>query len=584
MKLQGYSQLTQLSQGGMATVYKGLQDSLNRVVAIKFLSDSFIGHNKAQKLFDQESLIIAQLNHPNIIHVIDRGISSDGEPYFVMEYIEGTDLEQAITKGHLSFNVKVDLMMQVCKGMAYAHKNGIIHRDIKPANILIDEEETAHILDFGIAQLAQSDGDPSHASKDVIGTVNYMSPEQIKAPETVTFSTDLYSLGVVMFELFTNKLPNKTRLTPSQLNPNIPPELDKLITQCLEEDPDNRPVSSTLIRDELLKILRGAHLNATQISEASQDVGSVGHKFVLLDVLRKDEWGAVYLFEEKVEHGLIVIKKRLRSNDGYQQARLLTTFKHKNIVNILGTSRNERAFIVVMENLGGGSLKDRLIKPYAFEDFYPIALQLCDALRYAHENQIFHGNLRPSSVMFNDEDQLKLTDFGFSESTALNQIQKDAYLPPESEVCTLKGDIYSAGAIFYHMLTGYTIHYQDGHINFNANFLNLDGKLQSLLKGMLSKVPGLRYKNFEEVLLAFSQLSAATQFHGTNKTVILDNIHNAEKTVWQKVTTLKITPFILLFFVLNLTFFSVFFYFNPAIFEQFIQSLISVYHWFLDLF
>ncbi len=567
----------------MATLYRAVQDSLNRVVAIKFLSKSFLGHNKAQQLFDQESLIIAQLNHPNIIHVIDRGFSEKGDPFFVMEFIEGTDLEKAISAGQLTDNLKIDLMMQVCKGMAYAHKNGIIHRDIKPANILIDEEDNAHILDFGIAQLAQGKAG-FKASKDVIGTVNYMSPEQIRAPETVTFSSDIYSLGVMMFELFTSKLPNKTKKTLSQLKPNLPSELENIIEHCLKRDPLNRPHSTNYIREKLLKISRGAHLKAEQISQASDDVGAVSRKFSLLDVLRKDERGAVYLFEEKENQNLIVIKKRLHSDDGYPEARMLTNLNHPSIVNILGTSRNERAFIVVMEHLGGGCLKDRLIQPFSFEDFYPIAQNICQAMKFSHDNFIIHGNLRPSNVMFNEEDELKITDFGFSESQTMNQIQRDAYLPPENEQRSMKGDIFSAGAIFYHMLTGFTIHYIEGSINYNPNFSKLEPQLKSLLKGMLSKVPSLRYKDFSEVMKAFNGLTAVTQMQEKDKTVILSSQKSTEKTVWEKVSRVKITPIFILFLLLNASIFGAYCYFHPGFYEQLIESTQHLIQWFKNLF
>jgi len=583
MKLRGYSKLTQLSQGGMATLYRGVQDSLNRVVVIKFLSKSFLGHDKAEQLFDQESLIIAQLNHPNIIHVIDRGISEDGNPYFVMEYIEGTDLEKAIAQGQLSDNLKVDLMMQVCKGMAYAHKNGVIHRDIKPANILIDLEHNAHILDFGIAQLVQGN-EGSAGSKDVIGTINYMSPEQIRSPDKVTFSSDIYSLGVMMFELFTNKLPTKTTKTPSELNPDFPPELDDIIAQCLKSNPLDRPASTNIIRERLLKLSRGAHLKAEQISQASADVGAVSRKFSLLDVLRKDEKGAVYLFEEKESQNLIVIKKRLHSEDGFPEARMLTNLNHPSVIKILGTSRNERAFIVVMEHLGGGCLKDRLIQPFNFDDFYPIALHICQGMKFCHDHFIIHGNLRPSNILFNDEDHLKISDFGFSEASTMNQIQRDAYLPPENDHPSMTGDIFSVGAIFYHMLTGFAIHYSDGSINFNPNFTRLDPKLQTILKGMLSKIPSLRYKTFDEVMSAFNRLPAVTLLQENDKTLIISTQPPVAKTVWQKVSTVSFTPLILIFLLVNISLFSVFLYFNPSIYQQLADSFQPMIQKVLGLF
>ena len=137
-------------------MYKACQLSLNRTVAIKFLSAEFLWDDDVKHLFDQESLVIAQLNHPNIIHVIDRGITEQNRPYFVMDYVHGKDLSEYRQHISLSVQEKTDVLIQICKGMACAHRNGVIHRDIKPANILIDDEGHARVLDFGIALLAAS--------------------------------------------------------------------------------------------------------------------------------------------------------------------------------------------------------------------------------------------------------------------------------------------------------------------------------------------------------------------------------------------------------------------------------------------
>ena len=182
MQLEGYTDLERIGRGGMATIYRGHQTSLNRTVAIKFLSAEHLWDHKAQELFDQESLVIAQLNHPNIIHVIDRGFSAGGRPYFVMEYVEGQTLAEKMQHTSMTPLARVLLSMQICAGLAYAHKNGVIHRDIKPANLLIDDEGHLRILDFGIAWL-NARGNPD--GQEVLGTPDYMSPEQFTAPDLI---------------------------------------------------------------------------------------------------------------------------------------------------------------------------------------------------------------------------------------------------------------------------------------------------------------------------------------------------------------------------------------------------------------
>lgn len=183
MQLGGYKVQKRIGRGGMATVYKGLQSSLQRPVALKVLNKQLLEHSDVRVRFERESLIIAKLKHPNIINVIDRGISPKGQPYFVMEYVEGTDLKEEIKKGELKFNQCIHIAFQICKGLAYAHDNGVIHRDIKPANILLDKAGHVYVLDFGIAHFCESvHGAPQqreHETQvgDVMGTVAYMAPE-----------------------------------------------------------------------------------------------------------------------------------------------------------------------------------------------------------------------------------------------------------------------------------------------------------------------------------------------------------------------------------------------------------------------
>jgi len=480
MQLEGYTDLTQIDRGGMATIYRGHQTSLNRTVAIKFLSAEHLWDRQAQELFDQESLVIAQLSHPNIIHIIDRGFTSGGRPYFVMEFVEGQTLAEKVMQDTMSPLAKVMLSMQICSGLAYAHKNGVIHRDIKPANLLIDSEGHLKILDFGIAWL-NARGNPD--GEEVLGTPDYMSPEQFTAPDSVSVLSDIYSLGAVMYQLFVGKKHvDDIKNWQAQLT-SLQPKLAELVQQCLEVKPADRPISAEEVRLRLLRLLQGAHLGDAQKQEASAVVGKAIANFELLDVMKRSKHGATYLFEDKSRNQLIVIKKRVKSEAGLLEARSLVDIKHPNLIEVLGTSKNDNAFIVVMRHLTGGSLQDRLSRPYTGDRFINAALQLCRGLQASHDNGILHGNLRPSNILFDKKERIRISDFGFEEHYRVDR--RDWYQPALKGEASIERDVYSMGAIFHHMLTGEPLRFAHRRIQPCRAFDNLDTRLQELLRDML---------------------------------------------------------------------------------------------------
>ena len=138
MEIAGYRLEEKIGEGGMSEVYRAEQLSLKRTVAIKFLSEQLLNHSTAQALFENEPLIVARLNHPKIIHVIDKGITQSGKPFFVMEFVEGVTLHDLVQDKKIPNSQKVQYAIQICRGLSFAHRNGIVHRDIKPANIIID--------------------------------------------------------------------------------------------------------------------------------------------------------------------------------------------------------------------------------------------------------------------------------------------------------------------------------------------------------------------------------------------------------------------------------------------------------------
>ncbi len=226
-----------VGQGGMGSVYCARQKSLNRLVALKVIKPDAQDREKFADRFVREARALAQLNHPNIITVHDFG-ESDGIYYFIMEYVDGINLRQMIQGERLTPQQALEIVPAVCDALQYAHDKGIVHRDIKPENILIDTDGKIKIADFGLAKLLdkESVGPALTQAHEIMGTMHYMAPEQIEKPLTVDHRADIYSLGVVFYELLTGELPLGRFAPPSQ-KVQIDVRLDEIVLHTLEKEP-----------------------------------------------------------------------------------------------------------------------------------------------------------------------------------------------------------------------------------------------------------------------------------------------------------------------------------------------------------
>ena len=250
-----YEILEVIGTGGMAVVYKALCHRLNRLVAIKILKDEFSRDQEFRRRFHAESQAVAMLSHPNIVSVYDVSRSGDVD-YIVMELIEGITLKQYLEKkGRLNWRETLHFSMQIAKALEHAHSRGIIHRDIKPHNIMILKDGSIKVADFGIARIGSAQ---NTLTREALGSVHYISPEQAKGGH-VDCRSDLYSLGVVMYEMLTGRTPydgetpvsvaiqhiNGGATPPSELVEGIPRGIEQITMHAMEVNPDDRYASAT---------------------------------------------------------------------------------------------------------------------------------------------------------------------------------------------------------------------------------------------------------------------------------------------------------------------------------------------------
>ncbi|MGE0144443.1 MAG: tetratricopeptide repeat protein [Planctomycetota bacterium] len=293
--IPGYVDLREIAQGGQGVVYSATQVSTRRLVAIKALREGFPEHSRAADRFRREVDLAATLDHPNIVAIFDSGLLTDGRPYLVMELVDGPTLEyasefvdgRAVNFGSKHLDRALARFLEVCDGVAYAHRRGVVHRDLKPANVRMDADGRARILDFGLAkemlpaagslELSQSLGGPSF-----IGSLPWASPEQAAGRnDQIDVRSDVYALGVILYQLLTGRFPYRvdgdlrTALEEIAFRepqsarkhlPTLPVDVDVILRKCLQKEPERRYQSTDEFARDLRRFLAGEAIDARRDS------------------------------------------------------------------------------------------------------------------------------------------------------------------------------------------------------------------------------------------------------------------------------------------------------------------------------
>lgn len=282
-EIEGYEIIDKLGEGGMGTVWRGLQLSTQREVALKILSSGTFGSEKALSRFEREVELAARLEHPNIARVYDSGLHH-GLYYYAMELVEGQQLDEYVENQKLTKRQILELMGVVCNAIQHAHQVGVIHRDLKPSNILVTVDGQPHILDFGLAKMLLVSGKELKVSLDgdILGTLTYMSPEQAAGnPDVIDVRADVYSLGVILYNLLTKQWPydlSNSRyetlkniqeaqpIRPSKINPHFDKDVEAVLLKSLEKEPCQRYQSVTELAYDIRCWLDGLPVTARPVT------------------------------------------------------------------------------------------------------------------------------------------------------------------------------------------------------------------------------------------------------------------------------------------------------------------------------
>ncbi len=481
-----------LQAGGMGVLYRALDSATDREVVLKLMRPDKVLEADLEPRFERETKALGLLQHPNIVALLDSG--KEGEDlFFTIEFVQGRNLGAFLADGVPGLRETLRIGSEICDALQFAHDKGVIHRDIKPDNILLDADARVKVADFGLAKL-QGESKESLAltmSGAVLGTQSYMAPEQGMDSAGVDHRADIFSVGIVLYQMLTGKLPRGKLVPPSETE-GVVKLLDAIVLKATAMDPGNRHQKMSDLARELRgvkvesavsTVVRGRPVARKESKSTTEsyipppeevqpwleDSERRLKQYVLVSNIGSGGMGSVWkAWDTKLARWVAI--KILTPGDETgirrfeREAQLAAQLRHPNIASIYEVNQENEINYLVMDYVDGGCIHET---PLLVKEMVRAYVKVCRAVQFAHDRKIIHRDIKPANILLGTNGEPYVTDFGLAKiletdsslSTTGTILGTPVFMPPEqaqgdSESIDARSDVYCLGATLYSLLVG----------------------------------------------------------------------------------------------------------------------------------